>query len=117
VVPSSIELLPAWPRRVAASCSLRQEGRGIGLINKLPHLRHPGQGFDTVEANEQIGFAADVRDYNLAAQMLVDLGVSTIRPLTNNPQKVRGLKKHGIRIADRCRWSLSRPPRTWSIST
>jgi 3,4-dihydroxy 2-butanone 4-phosphate synthase / GTP cyclohydrolase II len=80
---------------------LRQEGRGIGLINKLRTYAIQDRGFDTVEANEQIGFGADLRDYNLAAEMLVDLGVSTIRLLTNNPQKVRGLKKHGISVEAR----------------
>ena len=80
---------------------LRQEGRGIGLTNKLRTYAIQDRGFDTVEANEQIGFSADLRDYNLAAEMLVDLGVSTIRLLTNNPQKVRGLKKHGISVAAR----------------
>ncbi len=80
---------------------LRQEGRGIGLVNKLRTYAIQDQGFDTVEANEQIGFDADLRDYSLAAEMLVDLGVSNIRLLTNNPQKVRGLKKHGISVADR----------------
>ena len=80
---------------------LRQEGRGIGLINKLRTYAIQDQGFDTVEANEQIGFDADLHNYSLAAQMLVDLGISSIRLLTNNPQKVRGLKKHGISVADR----------------
>ncbi len=80
---------------------LRQEGRGIGLVNKLRTYAIQDLGFDTVEANEQIGFDADLRDYSLAAKMLVDLGISSIRLLTNNPQKVRGLKKHGISVADR----------------
>jgi 3,4-dihydroxy 2-butanone 4-phosphate synthase / GTP cyclohydrolase II len=80
---------------------LRQEGRGIGLSNKLRTYTLQDRGFDTVEANEQMGFQADLRDYSVAALILVDLGVSTIRLLTNNPQKVRGLKKNGIRVADR----------------
>src|SRR5699024_805419 len=82
---------------------MRQEGRGIGLVNKLKAYELQEQGFDTVEANEAVGFEADCRDYYVAAQMIKDLGVKNIRVMTNNPQKINDLQKHGITIDDRVR--------------
>ena len=80
---------------------LRQEGRGIGLINKLKAYELQDGGADTVEANERLGFGADLRDYGVGAQMLVDLGVKRLRLLTNNPRKVAALKGFGLEVVQR----------------
>tara|TARA_B100001245_G_scaffold85968_2_gene62061 strand:- start:40229 stop:40780 length:552 start_codon:yes stop_codon:yes gene_type:complete len=89
---------------------LRQEGRGIGLLNKIRAYNLQDQGADTVEANEQLGFGADIRDYGMCQPMLEHLGISSIRLMTNNPRKVTALSEAGVTVSERIPIVVGRNP-------
>ncbi|MDG9925107.1 MULTISPECIES: GTP cyclohydrolase II [unclassified Pseudomonas] len=89
---------------------LRQEGRGIGLLNKIRAYELQDAGADTVEANERLGFAADQRDYSICQPMLDHLGVRAINLMTNNPRKVKALEGFGVRVAERRPLEIGRNP-------
>ena len=80
---------------------LRQEGRGIGLLNKIRAYQLQDKGQDTIQANESLGFKPDLRDYGVGAQILCDLGLKSVRIITNNPRKIVGLEGYGLTVSDR----------------
>ena len=89
---------------------LKQEGRGIGLKHKIKAYKLQDEGFDTVEANEKLGFPPDMRDYGTGAQILKDLGVTKLNVMTNNPKKLVGLEGHGLEISERIKIKMPTEP-------
>lgn len=89
---------------------LRQEGRGIGLLNKIRAYHLQDQGADTVEANERLGFAADLRDYSMCKSILEHLNISSLRLMTNNPRKVNAMESYGVQVAERVPLEVGRNP-------
>lgn len=89
---------------------LRQEGRGIGLMNKIKAYKLQDQGADTVEANEQLGFGADMRDYSICKPMLDHLNITQLRLMTNNPRKVKAMEDQGIEVVERIAIEPGRNP-------
>jgi 3,4-dihydroxy 2-butanone 4-phosphate synthase/GTP cyclohydrolase II len=97
---------------------MRQEGRGIGLLNKLKAYKLQEQGQDTVEANITLGFPADLRDYGVGAQILADLGIRDVHLMTNNPRKIVGLEGYGLRVSKRIPLEIpSRPENKRYLNT
>jgi 3,4-dihydroxy 2-butanone 4-phosphate synthase / GTP cyclohydrolase II len=80
---------------------MNQEGRGIGLVDKIRAYSLQDKGMDTVEANEALGYQADLRDYGMGAQILADLGLKNIKLITNNPRKIVGLEGYGLKVVER----------------
>jgi len=89
---------------------LRQEGRGIGLLNKIRAYNLQDKGADTVEANEQLGFGADMRDYTILKPMFSKMGIEKVKLMTNNPQKVKALKSLGVKVVERIAHDTGRNP-------
>ena len=92
---------------------MAQEGRGIGLLNKLRAYELQERGFDTVEANVELGFPADSREYGIGYQILSDLGLSTIRLLTNNPRKMEGIESYGLSVVEQV--PIETPPNSENL--
>ncbi len=97
-------------RKRGAILYLRQEGRGIGLVNKIRAYNLQDQGADTVEANEQLGFGADMRDYSICGPMLKHIGVKSVILMTNNPRKIKALENMGFEISGRAPIETERNP-------
>jgi GTP cyclohydrolase II len=89
---------------------LRQEGRGIGLLNKIKAYRLQDKGADTVEANEQLGFGADMRDYSILSPMIEHLGIKELKLMTNNPRKIKALQELGVNVTERLSHQTGRNP-------